>query len=130
MTQKLRWIAILTLISAVPFPTEAALFHVQFPLNGRHEYRMGSGMITFSESVGEQKRDDGTILTIDVKNVPLPPGTELFVYIHETEVGKFKLTKQRTGRFVLEAKYPKSTPRIQTGSFVTLKLDDGTIVIW
>ncbi len=130
MTRKLFLIALVSFVTCVSFPAEAATFHVEFPLAGKNLYGAASGTVSFTEFIGEPKRDDGTELTIEVKNVPLPPGTELRVYVHEMEVGKFKLTKDRSGKFALQAKYPKSTPRLKTGSLVSVKLEDGTIVVW
>ena len=88
-------------------------------------------MVTFSESFGETKQDDGAKIVVEISNVPLPPGTELVVEIHEKEVGTVKLDSERAARLVLESKFGKSVPRIHTGSIVTIKLPGGGgTVLW
>ena len=88
-------------------------------------------MVTFTESFGETSQDDGAKIVIDISNVPLPPGTELVVEVHEKEVGTVKLDSKRGGRLVLESKFGKSVPRIHTGSTVTISLPGGGgTVLW
>ena len=130
MIRLLRWIPSFALLCLVALPVHAAYFQFDFPLSGHNAYRLATGKVTFSESIGQPKRDDGTTLVIEISNVPLPAGTELIVYVHEEEVGTIKLNKQRGGRLVLESTSKKAAPRIKPGSFVTLKLDDGTTVMW
>jgi hypothetical protein len=128
MTRTFHRILFLAMLT-VPLVADAASNRIEIPLSGHGGYRAAKGHVKFSEIFGTRK-DDGTTLEIEVSNVPLPSGTELIVYVHEVEVGKIKLNKERSGRLVLESKKLKAAPRVNPGSFVTLKLEDGTTVIW
>lgn len=130
MTFAFRCVAVFAAFVGIVAPLESAVFDVQFPLSGRHLYGAAKGSVTFRETIGETSRTDGTVLIIEVSNVPLPAGTELIVNVHEREIGRLTLNKQRSGRLVMESGFRNSVPRIKAGSFVTLKLDDGSVVVW
>lgn len=115
---------------SIPTPCQAFVHRLQIPLIGGRAHSGGKGMVTFVEAIGETNRTDGSTLVIEVNNVPLPPGTELSVSVHEREIGFLKLDKRRSGRLVLESTAKKSVPRIAPGSFITLKLPDGSTVLW
>ncbi len=115
----------------LPLPCEAYVQWVKVPLTAHRGHAGGKGMVTFTESFGETSQDDGAKIVIDISNVPLPPGTELVVEVHEKEVGTVKLDSKRGGRLVLESKFGKSVPRIHTGSTVTISLPGGGgTVLW
>jgi hypothetical protein len=115
---------------AWPAGCEAYVQRLHFPLTGHRNYPTAKGSVTFSESFGETERKDGATLIVEVSNVPLPPGTELVVLIHEREVGTLTLTKQRTGRLVLESGFRRSVPRLGPASFVVVKIPAGSTVVW
>ena len=132
MFQKLRSYVLICAVAALawPGPCEAYVQRLQIPLSGHRSYPAAKGSVTFSESFGETDRTDGATLTIEVSNVPLPPGTELTVMVHEKEVGKLKLDKYRRGRLVLESGFRSSVPRLSTASIVTVKIPGGSTVVW
>lgn len=113
-----------------PSKTEAKHLKKQLPLTGCRGYHTARGTATYTSSLGETDYPDGDKLVIVIENVPLPPGTELLVYVHEVEVGTLKLDKRRGGRLVIEPTFRQPAPAISTGSFVVLKLIDGTNVVW
>ena len=122
--------AVALLAVACPHQAEARITRTQMPLCGCRGYTAAKGSVTCVESVGEPGRNDGTTLVIEVGNVPLPPGTELLVFVDDAQVGALKLDKNQNGRLVLETKFRKPAPKIKVGSFVVLKLDDGSTVVW
>ncbi len=125
--------AIISLVvagAAWPQPAEAVLHKQQLRLTGCRGYLTSKGLVTYTDSFGEKGIPDGQKLVIVIENVALPPGTELLVYVHGTEVGTMKLDKRRDGRFVIESKFRQPAPPIAIGSFVVLKLIDGTNVMW
>ena len=113
-----------------PLPCEAYVRWLKLPLTAHRGHAGAKGMVTFSESFGETDAGDGATLVIEVSNVPLPPGTELIVEVHEKQVGSLKLDPKRGGRLVLKTTANKSVPRIHTGSMVTLRVPGGGTVLW
>lgn len=113
-----------------PLTCNAYVQTVQFPLTAFRDYPGGSGQVIYSQITGETSRGDGSTLIIEVKNVPLPAGTELRVVIHGRDVGILKLDQKRNGRVVMEANYKSSVPRVDPGSFVVLKRASGERVLW
>ena len=69
-------------------------------------------------------------LVIDVKNVPLTPGTVLVVYVGEESLGHLMLDSKRDGTFRLKSDPRTFVPKLTRGSSVTLKKLDGSLVIW
>lgn len=116
--------------AACPQSAEAIFHKHQLPMTGCRGYLAAKGSATYTDSFGEVGIPDGQKLVIVVENLPLPPGTELLVYVHGNEVGTMKLDKKRNGRFVIESKFRQPAPPITLGSFVVLKLEDGTNVMW
>ena len=123
-------IGLMVAVAAWPQSAEAILHKQQLRLSGCRGYLTSKGLATYTDSFGEQGMADGQKLVIVIENVALPPGTELLVYVHGNEVGAMKLDKQRDGRFVVESKFRQPAPPITLGSFVVLKLIDGTNVMW
>ncbi len=108
-----------------------AIFHkTRLTLAGCRGFLAATGSATYTSSVGETDYPDGEKVVIEIRNVPLPAGTELLVFIHENEVGTIKLDKKRNGRLVLESKFRQLAPPLKLGSFIVLKLEDGTSVMW
>lgn len=116
--------------AAWPQSAEALYRKKQLPLNGCRGYYSAKGFVTFTSSFGEKDIPNGERLVIVIDNVPLPPGTELLVYVHENEVGTIKLDKRRGGRLVIEPTFRQPAPSITASSYVVLKLIDGTTVAW
>ncbi len=113
-----------------PLSMEAATYRRQLPLTGCRGNLHAKGTATFTSSRAETSTPDGQKLVIVIQNVSLPPGTELLVYVHEKEVGTMTLDKQRGGRFVIESDFRQLAPTLSTSSFVVLKLENGTNVMW
>lgn len=113
-----------------PQPAQAVFERLRLPMTGCRGFLNAKGSVTYTNSLGETDYPDGQKLVIQIENVPLPPGTELLVYVHEEQVGTLTLDKRRGGRFEIESKFRQHAPKITTGSFVVLMLDDGTKVMW
>ncbi len=113
-----------------PQSLDAAIRRKQLPLTGCRGNLYAKGTATFTNTWAEASSPNGQKLVIVVQNVSLPPGTELLVYVHEKEVGTMTLDKQRGGRFVIESDFRQLAPALSTGSFVVLKLENGTNVMW
>ena len=121
MRSRVRLLALAGLVIACgSLSCDAYVRYLQFPLAGHRDYGSGSGQVKFSESFGDADRSDGATLIVEVKNVPLPAGTELTVEVDGKEVGTFKLDKLRNGRFILESGKGKVVPRLSTSSLVTV----------
>lgn len=123
-------IGLIVVGAAWPQSAEALYRKKQLPLNGCRGYHAAKGFVSYTSSVGEKDIPNGQRLVVVIDNVPLPPGTELLVYVHENEVGTIKLDKRRGGRLVIEPTFRQPAPPIANGSFVVLKLIDGTNVAW
>ncbi|MBS0203328.1 MAG: hypothetical protein JSS49_10545 [Planctomycetes bacterium] len=132
MFDKFRFPMVMCVIAtfAAPLPCQAYVETLRLPLCGCRDYAVGQGSVTFTESFGEKTRSDGGTLIIEVSNIPLPPGTELRVIVHDREIGTLKLDKRRNGRFVLEGTAKKAVPKLTSGSSVVLKLENGVTVLW
>jgi hypothetical protein len=113
-----------------PQPAAAVFSRTRLPLQGCRGFLAATGSVTYTKSYAETDMPDGEKLVITVNNVPLTPGTELLVYIHEKEVGSLKLDKRRSGRFEIKSSFRRLAPPITSGSFIVLMLDDGTKVMW
>lgn len=132
MRQLLRAAVIGLILTVAAWPSTAeAIFHrKQLPLIGCRGYHTAKGTVTYTSSLGEKDSPDGQKLVIVVENVPLPPGTELLVFVHEVEVGTLKLDRRRGGQVTIEPSFRRPAPSITNGSFVVLKLINGTNVVW
>ena len=117
-------------LSVLPQSMDAATYRKQLPLRGCRGNLHAKGTATFTSSRAETSTPDGQKLVIVIENVALPPGTELLVYVHESEVGTITLDKQRNGRLVIESDFRQLAPALSAGSFVVLKLENGTNVMW
>ena len=115
---------------AWPQTLEATYQQKRLPLTGCRGYQTSKGTATYTNSFGERNIPDGESLVVEIENVPLPPGTELLVYVHEKEVGTIKLDRRRGGRVVIEPTFRQPAPSLANGSYVVLKLVDGTNIAW
>jgi len=68
-------------------------------------------------------------LIVEIKNVPLPPGTTLVVYVGDELIGDFKLDARQSGSVKLDSE-KRFVPSIEPGSMVTLKTVEGKLVCW
>jgi len=132
MRQLLRAAVVGLILAAAVWPSTAEAKHLKtlLPLSGCRGYHTAKGMATYTSSLGEKDHPDGNKLVVVVENVPLPPGTELLVFVHEVEVGTLKLDKRRGGQLTIEPTFRRPAPSINSGSYVVLKLIDGTNVVW
>lgn len=118
------------LVTAIATPCLAYVDQIQMPLTGHRIYASASGTATFTEGFG-QDQDRGAVLTIEVQDVPLPPGTQLDVLVDDRELGVLTLDRQQRGTFKADSRTKKQLiPRLKTGSRVVLKLSGGPVVLW
>lgn len=100
------------------------------PLFGCHEYFNASGSARYEAKRNEQHVARSEVLTIDIKNVPLKPGTVLVVYIDNEQMGKITLDARQSARFVISNETHRHVPIISAGSIVMIKKPTGQIVMW
>lgn len=79
---------------------------------------------------GEPNVKDHEVLIVDVKNVPLPPGTVLSVQVNEDVVGNITLDDKQSGKLRLTSLKRKNLPKLDWGTSVNLKKIDGSLVTW
>ena len=78
----------------------------------------------------EQKTPDQEETVVHISNVPLPTGTNLFVYIADEAVGTIKLDKERGGSLKFTSGIRKFVPSIDYGTSIEVKTVDGRLVMW
>jgi len=99
------------------------------PLVGCHAYfaAHGSARYLSVRNIASTRNHDELI--VEIKNVPLPPGTTLVVYVGDELIGDFKLDARQSGSVKLDSE-KRFVPSIEPGSMVTLKTVEGKLVCW
>lgn len=100
------------------------------PLQGCRGHYAASGSARHVAIRGEKKTTDAEELIIEIKNVPLTPGTTLVVYITEEAVGTIKLDSKQSGTLTLSSSSGKFVPPLEAGTSIVVKTVDGRYVMW
>ena len=66
---------------------------------------------------------------VEIRNVPIKPGTTLLVYVSEILVGTIKLDAARNGKLKVVASSRNFVPPISAGTVVEIKTIDGHQVL-
>lgn len=111
--------------------TSASAYHRDYrvPLFGYHGNVTAMGSARYVGQFNEPNVKYLEELTIDVKFVPLTPGTVLVVYVDKEMVGTLTITNRQTGSLKVTSEERKYVPKIEAGTMVKLTKLDGTIVI-
>lgn len=101
----------------------------RIPLVGYNKYLAASGSARLYEIRRVAKQKDREEVVVEVKNVPLTPGTVLVVNIDNEQVGNLTLNAKRSGTFKLTSDARKFIPKIDAGTSVTVTTVDGHLVM-
>ena len=102
----------------------------RIPLSGCRGHFAASGSARFVAMRNEPRQTDHEELIIEIKNVPLPPGTNLIVYVSDEYVGFINLNAKQSGSLTLTSSFGKIVPEITAGTSVFIKTIDGRDVMW
>ena len=102
----------------------------RIPLIGCRGHFAASGSARYVLVRDEKKADDREEMIVEIRNVPLRPGTTLVVYVTDEAVGTIKLDAKQSGTLTLTSSFKKYVPPIDAGTSVVLKTIDGRFVMW
>jgi len=102
----------------------------RIPLSGCRGHYAASGTARYVATRNEPRTPDQEEMIVEVKNVPLRPGTTLVVYVTDEAVGTIKLDANQGGTLKLTSAYKKFVPPLDEGTSVVLKTVDGRMVMW
>jgi hypothetical protein len=103
---------------------------IRLPLIGCRGHFAAAGTARFHVLRGEPKIDDQEELLIEIKNVPLAPGTILVVYVSDEVVGNITLNGKQSGSLKLTSALRKFVPPLDPGTSVMVKTVDGRLIMW
>lgn len=112
------------------FPASSGALESRIPLMGCRGHFAASGSARYVTIRNEQKKADQEITTIEITNVPLPPGTVLVIYITDKQVGTIKLDANQSGKLTLKSSFKQSPPPITPGTDVHVKTREGKLIMW
>jgi hypothetical protein len=125
-----RAICFLCLIQCLTAPAWAYKRETRIPLLGCRGHFAASGNARFVEVRSERSVRDHDELIIDIKNVPLRPGTVLVVYVSNEAVGNITINSKLSGSLTLKAEGLQYLPSVNLGTSVVLTKLDGSLVLW
>ncbi|WP_010585620.1 hypothetical protein [Schlesneria paludicola] len=125
-----RMLCFLTVTFLWTTPSWAFKRELRLPLFGCRGHFAASGSARHVEVRGEPNVKDHDVLSIDVKNVPLPPGTVLAVQVNDEVIGNITLNERQSGKLRLTSLKRKNLPKLDWGTSVNLKKIDGSLVTW
>lgn len=127
----LRLIACLAGLQLLTCPAWAYKFELKVPLTGCLGYFSATGSARHIRYLNEPNFKNHDEVIVEIKNVPLPPGTVLVVNFENEMIGKITLDKRRCGTLKLTSEDAGVVvPRMTVGTSVMLTKVDGSIVTW
>ena len=102
----------------------------RIPLSGCRGHFAASGTARYVANRNESKTQDREELIVEIKNVPMRPGTTLVVYVTDEAVGTIKLDAKQGGTLKLTSSFNKFVPPLDESTSVVLKTVDGRMVMW
>ena len=126
----IRLLGFLIFVQTLSSPALAYKRTTRLPLLGCRGHFAASGSARYEEIRDESNTKDHEELTIEVKNVPLKPGTVLVVYVSDEALGNITLDRKQSGRLKLTSEFGKFVPTLEWGTNVMLKKIDGRLVTW
>lgn len=128
-----RWLVRLTcflaLLQLLVTPAWAYKLESRVPLFGYRGNITAKGSARYMGKFREPDTRHFEELVIEVKYVPLTPGTVLAVYVDKEMIGQLTITEHQTGTLRVTSEQRKYVPPIEPGSSVRLMKTDGTIVM-
>ena len=124
-----RLLACVLAVQGLSISSSAYEREVKVPLSGSDAYYKAGGTAKLVTIWGEAGRLDREDLTIQVKHVPLPPGTVLVVNVGEHTVGHLVLDARQSGILKISAEGRKSVLRLTYGTTILLTTIDGKNVM-
>ena len=121
---------VFTLFFSLAEPAYAYKRESRVPLSGCRGHFAASGSARFVAMQNEPRQIDHEELIIEIKNVPLRPGTKLIVYVSDEAVGSISLNAKQSGSLTLTSSFGKVVPEITAGTSVMIKTIDGRDVMW
>ena len=116
-------------LQCITLPALAYQREFRLPILGHQRHAAASGNarhITVRQQVGVRDHEQ---LIINIRNVPLSPGTVLVVNVHNEAIGNITLDSRRSGTLKLTSE-KSFIPELNWGSSVTITKIDGTLVAW
>jgi hypothetical protein len=120
---------LLVLVECTASPAWAYRRDFRIPLLGCHEYFYASGTARYVAKLNEAKVTRYEEVTVEVKNVPLKPGTVLVVEIDDETIGNITLDARQSGILTVTTETRKYIPFIKAGSNVSIRKVDGSVVL-
>ena len=121
---------VVTLFFLLAEPACAYKRESRIPLSGCRGHFAASGSARFVAMRNEPRQTDHEELIIEIKNVPLPPGTKLIVYVSDEVVGYINLNAKQSGSLTLTSSFGKIIPEITAGTSILIKTINGRDVMW
>ena len=125
-----RSFGVLLILQMLCTPALAYKKEIRLPLAGCREYFAASGSATYTEVIADATQKASYELFVEIKNMPLPPGTVLVVLIDEQTIGRVTLDSRRRASLRLTGDKKKIIAPLNWGSQVNLTKVDGTVVVW
>ena len=101
---------------------------VRLPLHGCRGHFELRGEARSTETWAETNRKDRRELVIEVRNIPLRPGTVLVVFVAEESVGNITVDANQRGFLKITSDQQKNVPLLDWGTSVILTKIDGSLV--
>ena len=125
-----RLFAALLVLQTLCEPALAYKKEVRLPLAGCRGFFAASGSATYTEVIADATQKASYELFVEIKNMPLPPGTILVVSVDEQTIGRVTLDSRRNASLRLTGDKKKIIAPLNWGSQVNLTKVDGTVVVW
>lgn len=101
---------------------------VRLPLHGCKGHFELRGEARSTETWAETNRKDHKELVIEVRNIPLRPGTLLVVFVGDESIGNITVDARQRGYLKITSEQQKYVPMLDWGTSVMLTKVDGSII--
>lgn len=127
--QPIRLFIFVFVVHCVTATTWADERATRIPLFGCRGHFAASGDARYIDVRNEAGVKDRQDLIIEIKNVPLRPGTVLVVYVNDEMLGNITLDSRQGGTFKLSSEDRRFVPKLNYGTNVMITKIDGRLVI-
>ena len=127
--QLIRLFSLLVFLQCFTATTSAYEKATRIPLLGCRGHFAASGDARYIEVRNESSVKDHQELIIEIKNVPLRPGTVLVVYVSDEVMGNITLDSKQGGTLKLSSEDRKFVPKLHYGTNIMITKVDGRLVI-
>ena len=126
----IRFLAVLSGLQCLTNSAWAFKREIRVPLMGCRGHYAASGFARSVEVFSEANEKDRQEFVIQMRNVPLTPGTVLVVYVGDESVGNITLDAKQSGSIKITSDKHRHVPKLDWGTSVILTKIDGSIVSW